>query len=342
MMPNVAEQFMSDTGEIFSHAATSNNDEKIVKTPACAPLPGADAEGDVTLISNNSHSCHTAEKFYDADFLSDLQHLKAMQLRKKYRREATSHRLMLSRSKKRGNTVHPVFRQFRNFLRLVGPMPASRATLDRIDNNDREYAPGKVRWADKRTQNNNKGDTLIFHDLTTGETFTPSRLAKLQGVSPSTIRKRLERGWRDADIIAGRKSERAQANYQSAPQTVQRAACFGPPPPPPRAMRPKSAKEIAFEREASSCREYRERFGEEQLPAPHYVLNELIDVPGVPKITYQNWLRKFARDWPALRPHIIFENAEPYHQRAIAKIDPDYVRRERAKIIQREEVKTKL
>jgi len=75
--------------------------------------------------------------------------------------------------------------------------------LDRSKNADLEYAPGKVRWADKKTQNNNKGDNLIFHDPATGEHYTTSRLAKLQNRKPSTIRKRQERGWTHAEIIAG-------------------------------------------------------------------------------------------------------------------------------------------
>src|SRR5208337_4360997 len=53
-------------------------------------------------------------------------------------------------------------------------------------------------------QNNNKSDTLIFHDPTTGEQFTASRLAKKQKITASAIRKRVERGWSDASIIAGK------------------------------------------------------------------------------------------------------------------------------------------
>ena len=40
-----------------------------------------------------------------------------------------------------------------------------------ITNDDPEYAPGKVRWADKKTQNNNKSDTLTFHDPATGDHY---------------------------------------------------------------------------------------------------------------------------------------------------------------------------
>ena len=102
-----------------------------------------------------------------------------MQLRQKYRSEAATHRNMKSRRKTRGASVNPDFEDFPSFLRLVGPMPTKKATLDRIDNNDPEYAPGKVAWADKRTQNSNKGDTLIYRDPVTHEIFhdAPTREA---------------------------------------------------------------------------------------------------------------------------------------------------------------------
>ena len=139
----------------------------------------------------------------DLPHLLDCQTLSKMELREKYRGEATCHRKMLEREKKLGRTVHPQFRKFPDFLAVVGPKPVPKATLDRINNHDPEYAPGKVRWADKKTQNNNKSDNLTFHDAATGEHYTASRLAKLQNVKPSTIRKRQERGWTHAEIIAG-------------------------------------------------------------------------------------------------------------------------------------------
>ncbi|HWJ69175.1 MAG TPA: hypothetical protein VNS79_03900 [Sphingobium sp.] len=145
MKSNTAAHMMSAAGEIFSHDATSVNDEKIVTAPANAPVLTCVTAYDVTLISKSDHTCHTLEKMQDAEFVHDLQHLTKMQLRRKYGAEANSHRNMLTRSKRRGNIVHPDFHEFRHFLRLVGPISVSGATLDRIDNNDPEYAPGKVR-----------------------------------------------------------------------------------------------------------------------------------------------------------------------------------------------------
>lgn len=139
------------------------------------------------------------------DYLLDCQTLTASELRRHYRAEANTHRNMLQRAGRQGRTIHPDFRVFRDFLALVGPRPCPGATLDRIDNNDLEYAPGKVRWADKRTQNSNKGDSLLFCYSRTGDTYTTARLAALRKVRPSTIRKRKERGWTDDEIIEGKR-----------------------------------------------------------------------------------------------------------------------------------------
>lgn len=341
MMPNIDENSISDMGEIFSHAATSENDEKIVKNTAGAQLPDIDTEGRVTLISEGSQPCHAAEKTPFAEYVHDLRCLTKMQLRKKYRREETSHRNMLTRSKRRGDKVHPSFREFRSFLRIVGPMPVSGATLDRIDNADREYAPGKVRWADKRTQNNNKGDTVIFYDQRTGEVFTASRLAKLQGVTASAIRRRLARGWSDAEIIAGFRSFCAPVNGREPPLTPSwkvdptvGTIAFN-------RTQSKSVQQILFDDMAADFARARANGEEEPLLASHHILNEGLPDGTLP-VTEEKWLARFERFWPDYRRHVIFERASKYHQRAIELIDPDYVKNERAKVIQQGEAKTKL
>jgi hypothetical protein len=100
--------------------------------------------------------------------LVDCQKLTKTELRKRYPAEANSHRNLLQRAKNQGRIVHPDFQLFGDFLAHVGPRLCPGATLDRINNADPEYAPGKVRWADKRTQNSNKGDSLIFYYSRTG------------------------------------------------------------------------------------------------------------------------------------------------------------------------------
>jgi hypothetical protein len=150
------------------------------------------------------------------DYLLDCHTLPATELRRRYRAEANTHRNMHHRAKTQGRKVHPAFKVFSDFLTHVGPRPCPGATLDRIDNSDLEYAPGKVRWADKRTQNSNKGDSLLFYYSRTGDTYTASRLAKLRKVSPGAIRKRKQQGWTDDEIVE-RKRHGAQVNADSSP-----------------------------------------------------------------------------------------------------------------------------
>lgn len=58
----------------------------------------------------------------------------------------------------RGISVHPDWHEPSAFLdyvdRVLGPIPAGH-TIDRIDN-DGDYEPGNVRWADYSTQNRNR------------------------------------------------------------------------------------------------------------------------------------------------------------------------------------------
>jgi hypothetical protein len=151
------------------------------------------------------------------DIAGAIAAMSGTQLRERFRHEAYCHNAMKGRRKK-GAQVHPDFLEFRSFLSHMGPAPVQGATIDRINPADPEYAPGKVRWADKHTQANNRQDTMILHNPATGESFTASQLAKRQGVSLSTIHKRRDRGWTDAEIIAGAKSKAVSL----APPTVAR------------------------------------------------------------------------------------------------------------------------
>lgn len=101
--------------------------------------------GDAFVVKGNSDAaCCAEKKTLDSQFSHDLEVMTAMQLRAKYQGEATSHRNMLSRVKSKGAVVHESFRRFSGFLKHVGPKPTKTATLDRINNTDPEYAPGKV------------------------------------------------------------------------------------------------------------------------------------------------------------------------------------------------------
>ena len=136
--------------------------------------------------------------------IRDCATLSYMALRAKYESTATSHRKMLERAPAQGRYVHPHWRDFRDFLRSQGPR-LPKTTLDRINNEDPEYGPGKCRWATKRVQNNNKGDTLEFTHSVTDEKWKASELAKREGVSINAIEKRLARHWTHDEIIEGRR-----------------------------------------------------------------------------------------------------------------------------------------
>lgn len=89
----------------------------------------------------------------------------------------------------RGITVHPDFLNFSYFLGYVGARPTDKHTLDRI-NNDGNYEPGNVRWADQRTQRMNRSDNFrITHNKTTK---TLTEWSELLNISVGTLWARLK------------------------------------------------------------------------------------------------------------------------------------------------------
>lgn len=143
----------------------------------------------------------------DTDFYDDLAHLSATKLGKKYSREYNSFRNMSPRAKEHGGTVAPEFKTFKGFLAHVGPCPGPDFTLDRINNENRNYGPDLVRWADKKTQNNNKGDTIFLTD-SDGTKRPLTEWAQLTGQKANTLRGRRRIGWSDPEVIHGRISSR--------------------------------------------------------------------------------------------------------------------------------------
>jgi hypothetical protein len=201
-----------DGNDVGNFPTSQDTDVALGKPQSLEVLLGVDPKAawpNVTLVGKDKEKESQGGKIddlsvaVDAPHLLDCQTLTRMELRKKYPGEATSHRHMLERAASHGRTIHPQFREFREFLAAVGPQPFPKATLDRRINDDPEYAPGKVRWADKRTQSNNRHNTLLFQS-SDGRHFLSSELAKLHGVKPSTIRQRRQRGWSDEAIIAGK------------------------------------------------------------------------------------------------------------------------------------------
>jgi hypothetical protein len=255
-----------------------------------------------------------------AMLLADLDNLRIMQLRKKYRGEAISHSNMLARTKSKDAKVHPDFHAFRDFLRYVGPKSTPKASLDRIDNNDPEYAPGKVRWADRKTQNNNKGDSLSFHCRNTGRHYTASQLAKKQEVTPTAIRNRRRHGWTDAEIISGHRRDQKPL--------IAPTSKLSPVP----TYRPTlSRAEIQFNNNREMCEDHRLNFGEEYFIATPVEVFEIFsdasyfsEKPDWVTQTEKSFLvRKLPKWWREFKPHVNFLALKPHQQEWILRIDPD-------------------
>lgn len=128
----------------------------------------------------------------ESEFQSDLERLSPSALRSKYSKEASAHAAMKTRVRKAAeagsysSTLNPAWDEFRAFLEHMGPLPFDSASLDRIDYTDPEYGPGKVRWADKRTQTRNRSNTRMI--LWRGEEMPLAEYAERIGVSVGAAR----------------------------------------------------------------------------------------------------------------------------------------------------------
>lgn len=158
--------------------------------------------------------------------LNDCETLSDAALNTKYPSEHQSWRNMMRRAEDGIRRVHPAFYDFRLFLMSVGAKPRRSFTLDRPDNTDIQYSPNNARWASKRDQNRNKGDTVIVVCPKTGKKWFAAGLAKKHGVMPDTIRAQRRRGWTDAELIAGHRLPSAVAD--SAAPSVKPATTLEP------------------------------------------------------------------------------------------------------------------
>lgn len=96
-------------------------------------------------------------------------------------------------------------RGFAGFLREFGPPRHDSLTLDRINNADLLYAPGRCRWATPEEQARNRSTTIMLTCPATGETRPLVEWAELKGWSPDKLRRQRREGWTDAEILAGRR-----------------------------------------------------------------------------------------------------------------------------------------
>ncbi len=94
----------------------------------------------------------------------------------------------------RGIIVCPEWESFERFLADMGPRPAPKSTLDRIDPNG-NYSPSNCRWASLKTQARNTRRNVVYalggKSKTAAEWFEDPRCI----VCYDTFRGRLRRGW---------------------------------------------------------------------------------------------------------------------------------------------------
>lgn len=99
----------------------------------------------------------------------------------------------------RGIKVCERWLQFENFYTDMGDPPFAGASLDRI-NNDGNYSPDNVRWADKYQQGDNTSQTRLL--TVNGATKPVNRWARENGLNGIQIRLRLDRyGWTPAQAV---------------------------------------------------------------------------------------------------------------------------------------------
>jgi hypothetical protein len=91
----------------------------------------------------------------------------------------------------RGITYHPAWGEFPSFLSDVGEKPFTKATLDRIDN-EGDYTPNNVRWADRTTQRRNSRQ--IVEVEINGETKLFTEWCKIYNIAIASVHRRLQKG----------------------------------------------------------------------------------------------------------------------------------------------------
>lgn len=137
-----------------------------------------------------------------AQYENDCVHMKPTQLGMKYKLTYDSWRNMKQRAKK-GYIIHQSFADFVGFLKIMGPRTSKNYTLDRLNNDDPEYAPGKVEWRDKFAQNSNKSNNVVLTDKL-GVSHTVAQWAAIKKVSTSSLYKHKSNGWNDHEAIHGK------------------------------------------------------------------------------------------------------------------------------------------
>lgn len=97
----------------------------------------------------------------------------------------------------RGISVCAKWASFDAFAADMGPRPSPDHTIDRIDPN-KNYTPENCRWATRAEQARNKTNHVTVE--VDGKSILAVELAESVGADPSTIYKRIRRGWSAQDI----------------------------------------------------------------------------------------------------------------------------------------------
>ena len=92
----------------------------------------------------------------------------------------------------RGITVHPEWLTFKGFYRDMGARPGKGYSIEREDNN-KAYGPDNCKWVTRAEQNRNKRNNFFI--TFNGEKKCLPEWGREKGMSPTTIRQRLSKGW---------------------------------------------------------------------------------------------------------------------------------------------------
>lgn len=105
---------------------------------------------------------------------------------------------------------------FAAFFEHIGPRPSADHSLDRIDVN-LGYAPGNVRWATRKDQNNNRSNSRKMEYG--GRVLTVAEVAEMIGDASSKrmIQERLASGWSPERAAATKKMSRPEFSKLGRP-----------------------------------------------------------------------------------------------------------------------------